>query len=713
MNRTLLVVALASVLFASSALAQFPAPQLHSVFPCGAQQGTTVECTINGSDLSEATGLYFSHSGISAEPAGTNKFKIAVSADVPVGRYDVRAICPLGVSSCRSFVVGDRPEFIEKEPNNQLDTAQRVTLPITINGQINGGIDLDHFVFSLKKGERIFINCWAWRLDSKLDATLMIYDSAGKEVAYNGDYYGKDPFLDFTAEADGDYTVKIWDFIYSNGPDLVYRLEIGSLPHLDAILPAAVVLGKATTVTLYGRNLPGGTPAPAEMQVQGHSLEMLTQEITLTAEPNSLHTGEASRPAQALLDGKEFRLVTSQGASNPLFVGFTSDPVVLEQEPNNSRETAQHVSIPCEVSGMFSPVGDLDYYAFTAKKNEKYVIEIFGERQSGLTDPNITGFDPKGKRIFSGDDVGKNIGQLRFTTSTRDARWDFTAPADGEYTVQVRDLYHQQRGDPRFTYRLSIRAPQPDFRLMAVPTAEIQPDATIVRQGGNYWLDVLAHRNDGFDEPITVTAEELPPGVTCEPVVIGPGKTSAPLVFHAATDATIGHAAIRIVGKSRIAETDVTRIARGGGLTWATVNTPGIARMSDTILLAVRSPAPFALMATPAAKEVAAGGTLSIKVQVTRADDWSDDVQLAGFDLPTNTTVALVTIKKGATEGMVELKLPANVKPGRFTFTINGSGQVARNYPLETTPAKRDKNIRGLLPSNAITIDVLPDPAKK
>ncbi len=40
--------------------------------------------------------------------------------------------------------------------------------------------------------------------------------------------------------------------------------------------------------------------------------------------------------------------------------------------------------------------------------------------------------------------------------------------------------------------------------------------------------------------PIRIEATDLPPGVTCEPVVIGPGKTSAPLVFTAARDAPVG-----------------------------------------------------------------------------------------------------------------------------------------------------------------------------
>ena len=700
------------VLSTSPVRAQLPAPRLNSVFPCGARQGTTVECSVAGADLEGATGLYFSHAGITALPAGANKFTVTVAKDVPVGHYDVRVVAPAGLSNFRAFVVGDWPEAVEKEPNDEPGRAQRVTLPVVVNGRIDKPTDVDHFVFAAKKGQRVFIDCWAWRIDSLLDGTLMLYDARGKEVAYNGDYYGKDPFIDFTAPEDGDYTIKVWDFVYAGSGDYFYRLHIGSLPHLDAVIPAAVRPGEKTAVTLYGRNLSGGKPAPAGAQVQGRSLEVVTHTIEVPADPRraaGLRGGEAVRPPQASLDGMDFRLATPAGSSNPLFVGFTRDPVVVEREPNNERKQAQRLPVGCDVTGTFSPAGDLDYYAFTAAKGDKLVVEVYGERQSGMADPFLTGFDAAGKRLIASDDTGRNIGQLRFTTNTRDPRWDFTAPAAGDYFVQVRDLYYQQRGDPRFTYRLSVRRPRPDFRLVVVPRQAVQPDATAVGRGGRQWMDVLAFRNDGFDGPIRVEAGDLPAGVTCEPVVIGPGKTSAPLVFQAAKDAPIGHGAIRVSGRATIDGAEVLREARGGGLTWPTVNTPGIARLADSIVLAVREAPPFALTALPARTTAAAGEKLPIAVRVERAGDWADAVQLSGFDLPPGATVALVGVAKNVPEAKVEVALPANAKPGSYTFTVTGAGQVPRDYGRPHDAKKpRGNNLRDVYPSNAITVTVTP-----
>ena len=685
--------------------AQLPASRLNSIFPPGARRGSTVECTVAGQDLDGITGLYFSRNGITAEPLGSNKFKVTVAEDAPLGPCDVRAINPRGLSNFRAFTVGDRPEAIEAEPNDAPDQARRVTLPVVVEGRIDKTTDVDCYVFSAKKGRRVIVDCWAWRLDSLLDGTLLLLDSKGKELDYSGDFTGKDPFLDFTAPEDGDYMVKVWDFVYGGGSDYVYQLRIGSLPHVDAVLPAAIRPGEKATLTILGRNLPG-----AERH-EAHALESITREVEVPADivlGASLRSGEAIRPYQATLDGMPYRLASTDGESNPVFLGFAADPVVIEHEPNGKAGEAQEVLFPCEVTGTFDPPGDVDFYAFRVPKGEKVVVETIGERQSGLVDPFLAGFDPSGKKVFSADDSnGKNIGQLRFTTSTRDVRWEFTAQGEGLYRVQVRDLYYQQRGEPRFRYRLSIRRPRPDFRLVAVPTHDIHPDSTVVGRGGRAWLDVLAHRADGFDGPIRVEVAGLPPGVSCEPIVIGPGQGTAPLVFRAEGEAPIGHSDLKIAGTATIDGQEVVRAARGGGLTWPTVNTPGIARMADSIPLAVVESPPFVVSATTETLDVAPGAKLPVAVKVDRAGDWSEAVQLSGFELPPGANVALTNVATGQSDAKIEVALPTNLKPGEYTFTINGAGQVPRDYQAKRDPkAPRGNKVRAIFPSNPITIRV-------
>ena len=92
----------------------------------------------------------------------------------------------------------------------------------------------------------------------------------------------------------------------------------------------------------------------------------------------------------------------------------------------------------------------------------------------------------------------------------------------------------------------------------------------------NNGMDVLVFRQDGFEETIHISATDLPPGITCEPVVVGLGKLSVPLVLHAAKNAPIGHGAIRVTGPSdeQMEQPPVVNIVRICSLYYVGVYSP-------------------------------------------------------------------------------------------------------------------------------------------
>src|SRR5262249_22124366 len=122
-------------------------------------------------------------------PPPVSKFKITVPPDAPLGIHDVRLVNKYGVSNPRAFVVGDLAEVAEKEPNNDIDQAQRVDLNTTVHGAIAAPTDVDYFVFAGKKGQRIIVSCLASTIDSRLHAALELYDSANRQIAYNLRYH--------------------------------------------------------------------------------------------------------------------------------------------------------------------------------------------------------------------------------------------------------------------------------------------------------------------------------------------------------------------------------------------------------------------------------------------------------------------------------------------------------------------------------------------
>src|SRR5204862_7717239 len=130
---------------------------------------------------------------------------------------------------------------------------------------------------------------------------------------------------------DGDYYVRLYEFTHTQGtPDHVYRLTITTAPWIDAIHPAVVEPGKSTSVTVYGRNLPGGQLDPTSV-VDGRVLEKITVQVTPPANAGLTYTGRLTPPSGALT-GFEYRVKNGAGTSNPFLLTYATAPVVLDNE---------------------------------------------------------------------------------------------------------------------------------------------------------------------------------------------------------------------------------------------------------------------------------------------------------------------------------------------------------------------------------------------
>ncbi|HEY3963308.1 MAG TPA: hypothetical protein VGM05_02045 [Planctomycetaceae bacterium] len=573
----------AALLFVTISLAeqtangQLPQARLNAVFPTGGQHGTSIDLTLaGGTDLDEASQLYFSHPGITAaqktqmvdgQPHPVpSAFTITIAADVPVGVYDVRACSLYGLSNPRSFTVGDRKELNEAEPNNTSDKPMAVELNAVVNGRSDGGADIDWYKFAAKAGQRVIIEIKSKHIDSRMEGALELYTVAGRRIMHRRTLGSAEPVLDFTAPADGDYLLKVYDFLYTGNAEYFYRLSLHTGPHIDFVLPASGLPNTTAEYTLYGRNLPGGQPSTQKAD-DGRVLEQLKVNIALPADSTVYEPSDPAVPAAAGVDGITWSLASPAGISNPVTIYFAAAPVGLEQEPNDTPDKAQKVSVPGEISGQFQTRGDVDLYQFDAKSAEVLWIEVFGQRSGSPADPVLVidqvKKNDKGEetltRITALDDTATNIGGALFNTITDDPVFRFVAPADGTFRVTLRDRAFESHGDPSLIYRLTIRKESPDFRLVAIPplpTTDVNQQAGQwdlgLRKGDNAQVSVMAFRHDGFNGVIDVTVEGLPAGVTTPGASIGPGQNSAMLVFGASEQAAEWHGAIRILGKGRL-----------------------------------------------------------------------------------------------------------------------------------------------------------------
>ena len=237
--------------------AELPQIRLDRVFPLGGEAGSEVVVEIAGKDLDDAKALHFDRPGLQAEWVKDKQFRVKVAADVPPGAYDVCAVGKYGISAGRLFAVSrGLTEVLEKEPNDTPEKAQEAPLNSAINGRCDGNGD-DYFRFPAKQGQRITLDCQAFRLDSTLRAVLVLTATDGKVIGQSSPYFHRtDPLLDVVIPADGEYVVGLHDATFSG--DLPYRLIVSDRPQLENAFPCAVVPGETAELTILGRNLPGG-----------------------------------------------------------------------------------------------------------------------------------------------------------------------------------------------------------------------------------------------------------------------------------------------------------------------------------------------------------------------------------------------------------------------------------------------------------------------
>lgn len=114
----------------------------------------------------------------------------------------------------------------EVEPNDAKETATKLSVPVTADGQLGARGDSDFFRFSANKGQTFELEILAARLGSKLDAVLTVFAADGRELASNDDGRGKDPFLVFTAPEAGEYLARVHDLNERGGLNFGYRLRI-------------------------------------------------------------------------------------------------------------------------------------------------------------------------------------------------------------------------------------------------------------------------------------------------------------------------------------------------------------------------------------------------------------------------------------------------------------------------------------------------------
>ncbi len=167
-------------------------------------------------------------------PTGDPQSPLVTSAQLqlPSERQDMFPVVTQtesGISPSPNWIrVNDLPVTVETEPNDDLRKGNTAIAPGAFCGTISSPGDVDFYTFECKKRTKYQVRVFArGTLRSPLDSVVNVYDWAFKSVASNDDE-GRNPdsFVEFTAAADGPYTVRITHSLGLGGPEHAYRIEV-------------------------------------------------------------------------------------------------------------------------------------------------------------------------------------------------------------------------------------------------------------------------------------------------------------------------------------------------------------------------------------------------------------------------------------------------------------------------------------------------------
>src|SRR2546425_5717603 len=125
-------------------------PEIRTVFPIGGVQGSTVEVLVDGQNVSDPAAVAISGEGVRASVVGeknatparivgnsTARIRLEIAPSAPLGIRELRLLTPAGLTNRALFEVSRAMTLLrESEPNDTFAAAQKVPIPVTIEGRI-------------------------------------------------------------------------------------------------------------------------------------------------------------------------------------------------------------------------------------------------------------------------------------------------------------------------------------------------------------------------------------------------------------------------------------------------------------------------------------------------------------------------------------------------------------------------------------------------
>ncbi|HWE39601.1 MAG TPA: PPC domain-containing protein, partial [Isosphaeraceae bacterium] len=507
-----------------------------------------------------------------------------------------------------------------------------------------------------KKGDRITAEVEGIRLGLTLfDPYVAILDAKRFELASSDDaaLTWQDGFVSVVAPEDGTYIILARESAYAGNANCLYRLHVGNFPRPTATIPAGGKLGDAVTVRWIG-------------DVLGESTTSLTLPETA---------------------GRDFGLVAHDDrGSAPYPNPFRLSPFgnTIEAEPNDSQATATPFTPPVGLNGVIGSAGDVDHYAFNAKKGLAYDVRVYARQIRSPLDSVLAIATKGGGRVAGNDDSGGPDSYIRFN-----------APKDGEYVLSVSD--HLKKGGPDYAYRVEV-SPVAPLLTLSTPNESLRRGtgvmAVAVPRGNRQAILINARRAD-FGGALALSASNLPAGVTFEADAMTAGGSAVPVLFSAEADAPVAASLAKVAGRPVDSNVEVpSEFTSTAELVLGQNNNPFWTRTVDSLAVAVTEEAPYTVEIVEPKVPVVRGGAMDLKVVAKRKPGFTAPIAVAlPWNPPGIASKAEIVIPENQNEALIPVTANGGAELATWKVVVNGT--YTEPPPAGAPQAKAKGNNRG------------------
>ena len=426
-------------------------PVIGSLSQAGLQIGQTTQLIVNGTDLGPDPAAVFPVPGVQfavAEGSVPNQLKLNVTipADTTPGIYPLWVKSQAGVSKSVALALDRLPHVAVGGST----PAAPATLPAAFFGMLSGG-QQHRVYFSGTKGQRVVADVELKRLGGAANPVVEIKSPAGTPLAigWGQSSLKGDARAEMILPSDGLYHIELHDLTFGGPGQSPFRLKVGDLKLVDAVLPAAAVSG------------------PLEVELVGSGFAPGTKLAGIFASASESASGLLSLPLES-------------GVAS----GVPSMSVSRGTEIVEAARSADGVLQRVDATFAQAPIKQVAISGRVAVKNERdrFLLNVTaGQRLKFTLQSDSVGSTLEGEIALFANPPTTAVAQTSDQPTIGDPSLEYVVPAGvAQVIVQVRDLFG--RGDARAFYRLVIEpAGQPTFSLMLnTPTVNLPEDGSAI-----------------------------------------------------------------------------------------------------------------------------------------------------------------------------------------------------------------------------------------